>query len=161
MPDPVVPKLGAPSFSCPHCGAVASQTWYRLYLEGYAKNDQPLVLQREIVLAADLDRVSAERRPSLEGLQQRVGKNEITYDMHEHTSYLNAALVNACVSQCYACDAFTFWIKDRIWFPLTKYESDRTRTSRHPSAMTSRKQLRCLNYPPEARRPCCGSVSKS
>jgi hypothetical protein len=87
-------------------------------LEALAKDSKPFVLQREDVLAAG----STRGYPLLEELQQRFEKNEITYDIHEHTSYLNAAMVNACVSRRYACDAFTFWIKDKIWFPLTKFE---------------------------------------
>jgi hypothetical protein len=122
MPDPVVPRLGAPSFSCPHCGAMAAQSWFRLYLEGYDKGDSPFVLPREKVLAGEPSRLPEERRASFEALQTRIAKNEITYDVHNDYSRLTTFMVNACVSMCYACDAFAFWIKDQICFPITKSE---------------------------------------
>ena len=34
----ITPTLGSKSFSCPHCGAIAHQTWYCLFVEGYEKD---------------------------------------------------------------------------------------------------------------------------
>jgi hypothetical protein len=122
MSDPVVPILGAESFTCPHCGAVAHQTWYQLYLEGFSKGRPPFVFTRERVLAIDASKFrDEEARERLQKFQARFKKNEITYDVHD-SSYLNTALVNAYVSLCYSCDAFTVWINDKIVFPTIKSE---------------------------------------
>jgi hypothetical protein len=125
MPDPVTPKLGAESFSCPHCGALAHQSWFRLFLDSLdPKQHRPSVVLREDVLSLDTTRLEEENQKAWEELKQRFQKNEITYDRHGwsrgHTLYLE--MWNAWVSKCYACDGFTFWIKDKIAYPITNSE---------------------------------------
>ncbi len=119
MPDPVVPRLGASSFSCPHCGAVAHQTWYRLFIEPYDKRAAPFVYSRNDVLSMDASNLPEDERKLFQAFQTRFTKNEITYQVHPDTSYLSVALVNAWVSLCYSCDTFTFWVKDKTIFPIT------------------------------------------
>src|SRR5690349_1940590 len=115
MSDPVVPKLGAESFTCPHCGAIAQQSWYELYIDGFGRGSRPFVFTRELVLALDPSEIREdEAKERVQKFQERFKKNEITYDVHADNSYLNTALVNAYVSLCYSCNAFTFWIKDKI-----------------------------------------------
>jgi hypothetical protein len=122
MPDPVVPRLGAQSFSCPHCGAVAHQTWYRLFLERFERDTQPFVLVREELLALDASKLPEEEETLFEGLRARFKKNEVTCQMHRNGSYLEASLVNVSVSECFSCDGFAIWIKDKIVFPVAKSE---------------------------------------
>jgi hypothetical protein len=40
---PVEPQLGAKSFSCPHCGALAGQTFLRAFAEGYETGTGPRI----------------------------------------------------------------------------------------------------------------------
>jgi len=126
MPDPVIPKLGARSFSCPHCGALADQSWYGLFLEPFDRNDhRPGIVSREDVLRIDTSRMDDDNKRQWQELGERLKKNEI---IESHLGYGNARnlyleLWNAWVSKCYSCDGFTFWIKDKIVFPtITKSE---------------------------------------
>jgi Domain of unknown function (DUF4145) len=122
MPEPVVPKLGAPSFTCPHCGAVAAQSWFHLYLVQFEKGEKPFVLPREKILEVDLDQLPEDRRVSFEAFQARITKNEVTFDVHRDNAFSRWEMMNACVSMCYSCDAFTWWIKDQISYPVSKSE---------------------------------------
>jgi hypothetical protein len=57
-PKPVEPQLGAASFTCPHCGAVAHQTWYRLFLVNHERGDKPGFYDYgEIVSRIDLKKI--------------------------------------------------------------------------------------------------------
>jgi hypothetical protein len=85
MPGQVVPRLGAPSFSCPHCGAVALQTWFHLYLSPADKDHPPSVFELQHLLALDVSRLSEDRQKLVEGLKARFAKNEITYDVQEYS----------------------------------------------------------------------------
>jgi hypothetical protein len=44
---PVEPSLGAESFSCPHCGAHAHQSWRRLGLLTFERDTRPMVFRYE------------------------------------------------------------------------------------------------------------------
>ena len=44
----VPPTLGADSFSCPHCGALAHQTWFNLFASPFAKDQKPSMPNSEI-----------------------------------------------------------------------------------------------------------------
>ena len=41
MTKTTTPALGAKSFTCPHCGAMAAQTWHRTYIKPYEKEGKP------------------------------------------------------------------------------------------------------------------------
>jgi hypothetical protein len=119
MPEAVVPRLGAESFSCPHCGAISHQNWYKLFLSPFRNEDRPSVLSRAGVLGyvpSDEDEVDAK---SVKKFQERFKKNEVTYDAHRYSVSCEAELVNTWASQCYSCQAFSFWIKDKISHPVT------------------------------------------
>jgi hypothetical protein len=96
--------------------------WFYLYLSGVDKDHPPSVLERQQVLALVASRLSEDRRELVAGLQARFAKNQITYEVLEHSVYAKTLPVNAWVSLCYACDAFTFWVKDQICFPVSKSE---------------------------------------
>jgi hypothetical protein len=50
----VMPQLGVRSFSCPHCGALASQGWFKLLPSSYDRNEEPI-----LVTADDLKTVNS------------------------------------------------------------------------------------------------------
>jgi hypothetical protein len=37
----VAPVLGAKSFTCPHCGAISHQTWFKTFAHSYEKDTGP------------------------------------------------------------------------------------------------------------------------
>jgi hypothetical protein len=45
MAKPVEPQLASDSFSCPHCTAIAHQSWYKLFLHDFTQGQVPAVLR--------------------------------------------------------------------------------------------------------------------
>jgi uncharacterized protein DUF4145 len=118
----VVPELGADSFSCPHCGAIAHQTWYRLFLDHCGPDVKPNIPNPAIVENIrnnrDLDRETKDRWIRY---FQRMIAGEVFSDKREPGVYLNLALENVAISICYSCNAYAIWVADKLLYPALKY----------------------------------------
>src|SRR5690349_9258119 len=89
MTKQIAPALNAASFTCPHCGAHANQTWLQLNTGGPA-----------LVAGA---RVDASREPSISGLGS--GRFSLKF------------LQNLNVTQCFSCKRLALWVFDKIVWP--------------------------------------------
>lgn len=114
----VEPALGAESFSCPHCGAIAHQTWFRLFLSALAKDFRLNVLR-----PADLADLIRPRDDDDDGINSniaafitRLERHEVTYS-RENSENLKNSLVNVATSKCYSCDGFSLWVEDKLIYP--------------------------------------------
>jgi hypothetical protein len=105
----IKPKLGAESFSCPHCNAVTHHDWFSLFLKP-ENATEVVVLTLEAAMLAK----------SKEGdeLIERLKDNVLTYEYQEHPQTLKVKLVNLHVSRCYSCKGFAIWERDRLVFPI-------------------------------------------
>jgi hypothetical protein len=45
----VHPTLGAESFNCPSCGALAHQNWFNLHGDQYKKDEKPVTIDPDAV----------------------------------------------------------------------------------------------------------------
>ena len=121
---PVPPSFGAESFSCPHCGALAHQQWFKVIPESFERGAKPQVLTQEVAdnigkkTAEASDDVAEERENNnLRAMLTRFEKNEVTYFTKRFSSQSHWEMVNVTFSQCHSCDGFAIWIKDGIVFP--------------------------------------------
>lgn len=116
----VTPALGEKSFSCPHCGALSHQTWFKSYLDGYRKDQAPSMPVPDV-----LNRVRAHRelenKDKLIEYFQRIIAKEIFIEKGDTTVYLNSELVNLHVCRCYSCEAFSLWVADDLVYPETAF----------------------------------------
>jgi hypothetical protein len=48
MMTPAGPSLGAESFSCPHCGAFAQQSWFRGFLVNFERGVKPQITEYDL-----------------------------------------------------------------------------------------------------------------
>lgn len=121
--QPKQPVLGADSFSCPHCGALAHQHWFRTILRPSGKDDRPSIFTRDmaIELSETLRSEDEDEDESLgnstRAFLARFAKNKVTYWVTRCGSSQHWELVNCAVSQCHSCDAFSFWVGGEIVFP--------------------------------------------
>jgi hypothetical protein len=112
----VRPALGAQSFTCAHCGALAHQTWLRPYVDTYSKDQTPSMPAPDIV-----DRIKEDR--NLENKEiyikyvKRVLAREVFIETHENTVFVRSELINISISRCYSCEAFTLWVADKFIYP--------------------------------------------
>jgi Domain of unknown function (DUF4145) len=103
------PQLGAESFSCPHCNAVAHQDWYSLFLKPENATDVVVLTLEALMLA---------KGNESDQFLQRLKDNVLAYEYQEHPRNLKVKLLNLHVSRCYNCKGFTVWVRDRLVFPI-------------------------------------------
>jgi hypothetical protein len=112
----IEPKLGAESFSCPHCNAVAHHDWFSLFLK---PEDDPTEIIVHTLEAAML----AKNKENYE-LIKDLKHNVLTYEYQEPPRTLKVKLVNLYVSRCYSCRGFAIWVRDQLVFPIREGRSD-------------------------------------
>src|SRR5262249_22804911 len=104
MAKTVPPQLGLDSFSCPYCGAIAHQTWYKLLLANYKSGERPSVLvytdDGEVAVRAIHD---DEERARLQQVLAQLKKQVIGFHSHEISSHSNFEMFNLHMSRCYSC----------------------------------------------------------
>ena len=105
----VEPQLGAESFSCPHCHAVAHQDWYSLFLKPENATEVVVLTLEALMLAK-----GSESDHFLRHLENNV----LAYEYQEQPRNLKVKLLNLHVSRCYNCKGFTVWVRDRLVFPV-------------------------------------------
>jgi hypothetical protein len=112
----VTPALGAQSFTCPHCGALAHQTWLRPYVDMYRKDQPPSMPAPDIV---DLIRAggNSEVKERLIEYFKRIVAREVFIETRQTSVLLNSELSNVSISRCYSCEAFTLWVADKVIYP--------------------------------------------
>ena len=93
------PKLGAESFSCPHCNAVAHHDWFSLFLKPENATDV-VVLIPENVTVSMLVQGESERDDIKEADQfvERLRKNELTYVYQKHSQSIKVKMANLSTS---------------------------------------------------------------
>ena len=103
------PKLGAKSFSCPHCNAVAHHDWFSLFLKPENATDVVVLTLEALMLA---------KGNESDQFLQRLKDNVLAYEYQEHPRNLKVKLLNLHVSRCYNCKGFTVWVRDKLVFPI-------------------------------------------
>jgi hypothetical protein len=118
----VAPQLGQDSFSCPHCGALAHQHWFRIFARSSQRDDKPFVYRSEDFTKAKFETLEREEKKQYAEFFKRFKKNEVTYEQHRHGENCTWELANAYLSMCHSCDAFAVWIKDGLVWPAKEYQ---------------------------------------
>jgi hypothetical protein len=124
MKDKVVtPSISSNSFNCPHCGALAHQTWFRAYgrqisngKPHWPTKEQLEFLAAKVRLAQDS---GDEDQTSVDVLEyaRRIFRGEVFFHdtLSDHAKPPHVA--NLHVSQCYSCTKLAVWAADRLIFP--------------------------------------------
>jgi inactivated superfamily I helicase len=115
----IEPRLGAGSFSCPHCNAVANQDWYSLFLKP-ENADEVLVLTPETVTVRTLVEGKHEWNDitEIDQFVERLKRNEVTYVYQKHSQSLKVKMSNLHLSSCHSCNGFALWLGKRLAFPI-------------------------------------------
>src|SRR5580704_6314745 len=116
MPKAIEPQLGLASFSCPHCGALAAQTWWEIFIARYEGNRKPTILTYEDMAALPLARFEDDLRERFKEFRDRLKENVVTYENREYAQ-ASLPLVNISASWCHSCVGFAIWVEDKIVYP--------------------------------------------
>jgi hypothetical protein len=118
MPKHIEPELGLASFSCPHCGAIAHQSWHRVCILDQKKNEPVAVILFENIPDVDFKRIDdEEERKRLIRLVERLQKNMVTYRAVKYGLSSNFEMMNVHLSSCFSCDGFAVWVLGRLIYP--------------------------------------------
>jgi hypothetical protein len=109
----VIPALGLNSFSCPHCGAIAHQTWYRFYAQEFGDGYAPRVMTQQDL---DIYRCASEADREVEASLKNLIARKVFFE-RQQGAFLNSELHSVFASECYSCECIAIWHADSIIYP--------------------------------------------
>jgi hypothetical protein len=119
------PVLGAESFNCPSCGALAHQSWYEVYCNDFEKGRGPWTpapdAPEQALANRDVDD-PALRRTIADYFRKRLLQLPF-FDPTDQSVWLRLSLENVYVSKCYSCSALAVWVYDKPIFPPSTFSA--------------------------------------
>jgi hypothetical protein len=115
------PTLGSKSFSCPHCGAISHQNWYKPY--GYYLEDDEIP-NNILNEAIEIFQSSAKRGSMIDEKSVGYARNILSgRPFFQKAKYENGdtQIGNLWISRCYSCKAICVWVHDHIVYPEYKF----------------------------------------
>ena len=96
------PSVELVSFNCPHCGALAHQSWYNLFVMRLKKNVTPNIFgEGHLARLEKLDIPDNEFRQNFIETVHRCMAGDILFGHVTDAPYTNEQLENVHVGQCY------------------------------------------------------------
>lgn len=121
----VPPSIKETAFSCPHCGAYASQSWAGVFADFLSGQRNTPFIPDDFILEAI--KATSEHTPSeireLEDHVQKFKQGTPFIENNKIDKYLYAQVQNAWISVCFNCQDISIWVHDRLVFPAIKIGS--------------------------------------
>jgi predicted RNA-binding Zn-ribbon protein involved in translation (DUF1610 family) len=126
-PKTITPSFGASSFACPHCGALANQTWFVVRAERESQERRAWVADDEVYErvkknAAGLEKEHQQLHQRFLEYVDRARTGAIFLWKMDKSTYDDYELTNVNVSRCFSCGEVTVWRHKAILFPISRYE---------------------------------------
>ena len=122
MAKNIEPSITKNSFNCPHCGALAHQDWYNVYVSIIRDNDLPFILTREAIDNAikDEPRVNKDIIDGWMEDHKLYEAGQIFIGLRSESTYSTGAN-NIWLSRCYSCEKISVWVHKNMIFPHVRY----------------------------------------
>lgn len=114
-PKRIEPSIEKVSFSCPHCEALAHQTWYAAVGYRIVENGKqvPPVPDAAVALARALSALNPQA-----GTATAISLlSQVQLGQEVNQSFSGSPAQNLYMSRCYACGKATVWVGERIVYP--------------------------------------------
>lgn len=113
-----IPTLGAKSFSCPRCGALANQTWFNALAHHTGKDTPPRPFTKEFLEDLKLDKKFSKEL--LDRIERLVNGEPLFFPSEKaFTSY--TSVDNLHFSLCFSCDDISIWVGTKIIYPNNSF----------------------------------------
>lgn len=114
----VSPSIKETAFNCPHCGALARQSWGNAYVN-YMKKDHPLpvIVGEGGPKEFDWSELDDSLRGKLEAWATKMATRSPFLEYSKEGHYVYYALHNVHINTCYNCEKLSIWIYDRLVYP--------------------------------------------
>lgn len=121
----VTPSIDETAFSCPHCGAYTTQTWFKLFVERLVSEEKrpatPNIPTPERIEALSKNaQVPDEIKKKMLDFATRMNLGEPFNEKLSSSVHLYFTLNNAWTSACYNCNRISVWVHERLVFPSIK-----------------------------------------
>jgi hypothetical protein len=112
------PSVDETSFNCPHCGALAHQTWYETGAHQLDKDTTPSPWTYDAVEAHLAG--MAEKHPAtmIESVKEVLGRLASGFvSIYKSDTHFSSGISNIWLTECYNCGQIAVWIHRRLVFP--------------------------------------------
>lgn len=114
----VTPSTQATAFSCPYCGAFASQDWSKVFTERYrGEVTKPFLIGRGGSADVDFSGLTADQREMASAWADKMGLGEPFMERPKVEPYQTQILQNVNVSSCYNCKKHAIWVYTEMVSP--------------------------------------------
>jgi hypothetical protein len=113
----IEPSIDLVSFSCPHCGALAHQTWFDVYADRIEEGAPHRETRLSLAGVLTDPTIQVEMRERLRAYFERLLRGEVFLEKNEKSLYGLASLENVWVSRCYSCEQEALWVADHVVYP--------------------------------------------
>jgi len=119
------PSISETAFSCPHCGALTTQTWFSCFVKRIDTDTRvPLLPDPEKVRTYVAEHSSrdedGEGKKVISWADQMENGLPFTEAASSHELHSMAHLHNVFPCQCFNCKKFSLWVHDRPVFPQAR-----------------------------------------
>lgn len=115
----ISPSIDETAFNCPHCGALAKQSWFKLAANKHDKDELPQRFTEDRADFSALKEMDQEQRDHLLDWFNRVKTGLPTIQPCQRSGYHNFDVFNANVSQCFNCNRISVWIGSALAWPAS------------------------------------------
>lgn len=119
MSKTITPATNETAFTCPHCGALTTQTWHRLYSERITDGDRipffPSTKRRAELL--NDDNLDEGNRQGLRKYLAELDSAAPFLTGRQRSVYIDHSAGNLHLSECFNCHGLAIWVHNRIIYP--------------------------------------------
>jgi len=121
MSKHVEPSVNETAFNCPHCGALTTQYWYKLYAARLSGDN----LTPRIPKDSDKKEVAENTKLQIEVKDfllkwiDKMCSGLVFFDKDDVNAF-GPEVQNLNLTRCFNCNKIAVWVNDRLLFPRTK-----------------------------------------
>lgn len=122
MTKNVTPSVKETAFSCPHCSALTTQFWFRLYAKRTSEEaPTPFVptQSHKESFSASSDLPDEAKKHMLEWFDKML-TGSVFLESQGKAEYFTKSVNNLYLCECYNCKRYSVWVHDRLLFPSNK-----------------------------------------